>query len=64
MIRLAPGVYENYPGCLHIVVPELIADAKVGDTPVIRATLIAVARETWRQVRPFDRIIVVEGHDP
>jgi len=63
MTRLAPGVYEHDPGCIHIVGPELIAAANVGDTPIIRATLIAVARDTWRHRRPFDRILVVEGDD-
>lgn len=46
-IRLAPGVYDDRRGGLHIVVPELLAGAGYMDTPENREQLLAAAADVF-----------------
>jgi hypothetical protein len=47
MIRLAPGVYDDDRGGLHIDVAELLAANGYADTDQNRAMLIAAVREAF-----------------
>ena len=47
MRRIAPGVYDDDEGGLHLVLPELLDGHGYADTPANRATLIASAREVF-----------------
>ena len=54
MKRLAPGVYDDERGAMHLVVPELLLGNGYADTPANRQTLIDTMREVWAGM----------GHDP
>ena len=45
--RIAPGVYDDGAGGMHIVIEELLAGNGYADTPANRATLLAVIREQF-----------------
>lgn len=47
MKRLAPGVYDDERGGLHLDVAELLAASGYADTPDNRAMLLAAARDTF-----------------
>lgn len=44
---LAPGVYDDNAGGLHIDIAELLDAAGYADTPANRATLLAAARDVF-----------------
>jgi hypothetical protein len=45
--RIAPGVYDDHAGGLHMVLPELLLANGYADTPENRETLLNVAREIF-----------------
>ncbi len=47
MKRLAPGVYDDGEGGLHLVVPELLVAAGYADTPANRQTVEEAARSVF-----------------
>ena len=47
MIRLAPGVYDDGEGTLHLDLPELLVANGYADTPENRAMVIAAARQVF-----------------
>jgi ribosomal protein S27AE len=54
MTRLAPGVYDDGRGGLHLDIAELLAASGYADTPENRETLIAAAREYFQVVEVVD----------
>lgn len=58
MKRLAPGVYDDEHGGLHLDLPELLAAHGYPDTPENRATLIAAAKVSGIPVHETDTPIV------
>jgi hypothetical protein len=42
--RIAPGVYDDDDGAMHVVLPELLVAHGYADTPENRAMLIDAAR--------------------
>ena len=46
--QLAPGVYVDEHGAMHIVMPELLAANGYADTPENRETLIAAFRDACK----------------
>lgn len=47
--KLAPGVYDDHAGGLHLDVAELLDAAGYADTPENRATLLAAARDVFKR---------------
>jgi hypothetical protein len=45
--RLAPGVYDDNRGGLHLLLPEFLAANGYADTPENRQTLIEAARDAF-----------------
>jgi len=45
--RLAPGVYDDGDGGMHLVLPELLAANGYADTPANREAMVAAARQVF-----------------
>lgn len=63
MIRLAPGVYDDERGALHLVVPELLLAHGYADTEANRQMLISTMREVWKGLGN-DPADIVEHEEP
>lgn len=61
MHRLAPGVYDDGDGTLHLDVPELLEAHGYADTPANRDTLIAAAQEAFSDLLGHDVPVEVLG---
>jgi hypothetical protein len=59
---LAPGVYTDAAGAMHIVIDEVLALNGYADTPENRRTLLAVIRDTFTEATIVEDP-EVRGHD-
>ncbi|MCA1834350.1 MAG: hypothetical protein LC750_16770 [Actinobacteria bacterium] len=50
--RIAPGIYDDGAGGMHLVVDELLRANGYADTPANREMVIAVARELLAHNNP------------
>jgi hypothetical protein len=50
--RIAPGIYSDGQGTMHLVCDELLEAHGYADTPENRAELLAAARELLAQQHP------------
>jgi hypothetical protein len=61
--RIAPGLWRDRAGCLHVSVPELLALVDLPDTPANREAVIRVVEETWGQAHDSGRPIQIIRQD-
>ena len=61
--RIAPGLWEDAAGDLHISVPELLALVNLEDTPDNRALAAEMARSVIREKLPKNMIVTREKPD-
>jgi hypothetical protein len=55
--RIAPGVWEDQNGAMHISIPELLKFFNIADTPENRDQMVRVAHEVIRVKVPNCRIV-------
>jgi len=60
--RIAPGLWRDRHGHLHVSIPELLALVELEDTPANRAEVERIAREAWSRNVP-GAIIVRQDPD-
>jgi hypothetical protein len=58
--RIAPGVYSDGRGTMHLAVPELLTAHGWPDTPENRDMVIDVARDLIASVNPNAPFTVIE----
>ena len=58
--RLAPGVWVDRHGAMHVSVPELLQQFGWPDTPEYRQQVISVIREVFSKQAPDAQIVEQE----
>jgi len=64
MIRLAPGVYDDERGGLHLVLAEILAAAGFADTPDNQAMMVDAARALFASRASLSPAIAIEDDQP
>jgi len=64
MITLAPGVYDDECGGLHLVLPEILAALGFADTPENQAMLVEAAHSLFANRASRSPTIVIVDDQP
>ena len=64
MIRLAPGVYDDECGVLHLVLAELLAAGGWADTLENQAWLVEAVRVLFANYASLSPTIAIEDDQP